>query len=69
MLSKFFRLDVILHVPGGGRVSLSVWVEEGLLGTEVTLQESTAANREYADFHCATKLAAAGLCVCAGGSF
>lgn len=59
---KFLRLDAIPHVPGGGWVSLGVWVEEGLLSRswEVTLQESTAANPEYGDFLCALRLAAAG---------
>lgn len=59
---KFLRLDVIPCVPGGGWVSLGVWVEEGLLSrsSEVTLQESTAANPEYGDFLCAARLAAAG---------
>lgn len=64
---KFLRLDVILHVSGGGCVSLDVWVEEGLLSRsmEVTLQESTAANPEYGDFLCAWRLAA----FCGGFSF
>lgn len=45
---------------------LDVWVEEGLLSMEVTLQESTAANPEYVDFHCAMRLAAAAFCVFGG---
>lgn len=59
---KFLKLDVIPNVPGGGWVSLGVWAEEGLLSKseEVTLQESTAANPEYGDFLCASRLAAAG---------
>lgn len=59
---EFLRLDVIPNVPGGGWVSLSVWLEEGFLcrSEEVTLQESTAANPEYGDFLCALRLAAGG---------
>lgn len=34
---------------------------------EVTLQESTAANLEYADFHCWSGLAAAAFCEFGGG--
>lgn len=56
---KFLRLDAIPYVPGGGWVFLGAWVEEGLRSRimEVTLQESTAANPEYADFLCASRLA------------
>lgn len=49
-------------------MSLDVWVEEGLSSAEVTLQESTAANLEYADWYCASELAAAAFCEFGGGS-
>lgn len=49
-------------------MSLDVWVEEGLSNAEVTLQESTAANLEYADSYCASELAAAAFCEFGGGS-
>lgn len=67
-LIKFFRLDVIPQLLGGGWVSLDVWVEEGLSSAEVTLQEPTAANLEYADSYCASELAAATFCEFGGGS-
>lgn len=67
-LIKFFRLDVIPQLLGGGWVSLDAWVEEGLSSAEVTLQESTAANLEYADCYCASELAAATFCEFGGGS-
>lgn len=56
-LIKFLRLDVIPQLLGGGWVSLDVWVEEGLSAAEVTLQESTAANLEYAEWYCASERA------------
>lgn len=43
-------------------------MEEGLSSAEVTLQESTAADLKYADYNCASRLAAAAFCKFGGGS-
>lgn len=67
-LIKFFRLDAIPQLPGGGWASLDVWVEGGLSSTEVTLEEWTAANLQYADSYCASEPAAAAFCEFGGGS-